>query len=102
EGDQARGEQAQFRAYGSVAENVTDYVRVLRDPRYAAALGTGTDVRAFAHALQQGGYATDPQYANKLTAIVDQVTKRLTIAAAVSPFKSDDVTPIASSRMNNA
>ena len=56
-----RGEQAQFRAYGSVAENVADYVRVLREPRYAAALGTGSDVRAFADALQRGGYATDPR-----------------------------------------
>ena len=30
------------------------------------ALGTGSDVRAFADALQRGGYATDPEYANKL------------------------------------
>ncbi len=67
-----RGERAQFRAYGSVAENVADYVRVLREPRYAAALGTGSDVRAFADALQRGGYATDPQYANKLVAVADQ------------------------------
>jgi flagellar protein FlgJ len=48
---QMRGERAQFRAYGSLAENVGDYVRVLRDnPRYSAALGTGGDVRAFANA----------------------------------------------------
>ncbi len=54
-------ERAQFRAYGSVAENMSDYVRLLSDsPRYAAALNTGTDVRAFATALQRGGYATDP------------------------------------------
>ena len=36
--------------------------RVIRDnPRYAAALNTGGDVRAFATALQRGGYATDPR-----------------------------------------
>ena len=98
----AQREQAQFRAYGSVAENVGDYVRVLRDnPRYAAALGTGGDVRAFADALQHGGYATDPQYANKLVAIVDQVSERLAVAADVNPFKSEAVAPIAGSRLNN-
>ena len=41
---------------------------VLRDnPRYAAALNTGSDVRAFARcALQRGGYAHGSEYANKL------------------------------------
>jgi flagellar protein FlgJ len=101
-GNVARGEQAQFRAYGSVAENVADYVRVLRDnPRYAAALGTGNDLRAFAHALQQGGYATDPQYANKLVALAERLPQRQASAADVNPFKSDDVAPIAGSRTNN-
>jgi len=94
----ARDEQARFRAYGSVAENVTDYVRVLRDnPRYADALGTGGDVRAFADALQRGGYATDPEYANKLVALA----QRLPLAADVNSFKSASETPIPSSRMNN-
>src|SRR5690348_1980990 len=52
---EAATERARFRAYGSLAENLEDYVRVLRDnPRYSAALGTGTDVRAFANALQRG------------------------------------------------
>jgi len=98
----AQGEQARFRAYGSVAENVADYVRVLRDnPRYASALGTGTDVRAFATALQRGGYATDPDYANKLVSIADRLTGRLPVAADVTPFKSAEVTPISSPRMNN-
>ena len=94
----ARDEQARFRAYGSVAENVTDYVRVLRDnPRYADALGTGGNVRAFADALQRGGYATDPEYANKLVALA----ARLPLAGDVTSFKSATETPITSSRMNN-
>jgi flagellar protein FlgJ len=94
----ARDEQAQFRAYGSVAENMDDYVRVLRDnPRYAAALGTGTDVRAFANALQRGGYATDPEYANKLVALAE----RLPLTGDVTPFKSDAAAPIPGPRMNN-
>jgi flagellar protein FlgJ len=92
-----RNEPAQFRAYGSVAENVADYVRVIREPRYAAALGTGGDVRAFADALQRGGYATDPDYANKLVALV----QRLPLAADVNSFKPAADAPITSPRMNN-
>ena len=43
---------------------------MIRDnPRYAGALNTGSDVQAFANALQRGGYATDPDYANKLVAV---------------------------------
>jgi len=90
---EAGTERARFRAYGSVAENVADYVRVLNQPRYSAALGTGTDVRAFADALQRGGYATDPEYANKLVSVFGQV-----VAADVKSFKSDDVSPISEPR----
>jgi flagellar protein FlgJ len=69
-GGVAGNEQARFRAYGSVAENLNDYVRLLSgSPRYAAALNTGSDVEAFASALQRGGYATDPRYAEKLVAV---------------------------------
>lgn len=102
----ARAEQARFRAYESVAESVTDYVRLLRDnPRYAAALGTGPDVRAFADALQRGGYATDPEYANKLVAIAEGLSApqvaRQAAAADVTAFKSESAPPIARPRMNN-
>jgi len=102
---EAGTERAQFRAYGSVAENVADYVRVLREPRYAAALGTGADVRAFANALQRGGYATDPEYANKLVAMFEKVSARQTIAADapadVKRFKSADASPIPPQELSN-
>ncbi len=74
----ARGEVARFRAYESAQASVSDYVSLLRDnPRYAAALNTGDDVRAFATALQRGGYATDPDYANKLVGVAVQVAEEL-------------------------
>ena len=105
----ASTERAKFRAYGSVAENVADYVRVLRDnPRYAAALGTGSDVGAFANALQRGGYATDPDYASKLLSVVSRVDEiqgragRPEIAGDVKPFKPEAQAPIATPRINNA
>jgi peptidoglycan hydrolase FlgJ len=60
----------QFRAYDSRAQSFQDYVSLLRNsPRYAAALNTGSNTYAFATALQRGGYATDPDYASKVSSI---------------------------------
>jgi flagellar protein FlgJ len=83
-------ERARFRAYGSVAENMGDYVRLLsNNPRYAAALNTGADVHAFGTALQRGGYATDPQYADKLAAVAAKLA-----SLDVTSFKSAAEAPI--------
>lgn len=60
-----------FRAYGSYAEAMNDYVQLLtNNPRYATALGTREPAR-FAQRLQSAGYATDPLYAAKLERIID-------------------------------
>lgn len=56
-----------FRQYAALDATFEDYAQLLqRNPRYRAALGTGENVAAFAQALADGGYATDPQYAQKL------------------------------------
>jgi peptidoglycan hydrolase FlgJ len=74
--------QAAFRSYDDTAQSVGDYVSLLRtSPRYASALGAGSDVHAFASGLQRGGYATDPDYVNKLVATV--ATLRQMRAAAL-------------------
>lgn len=70
-----------FRAYASAADSFADYARLLGKERYAAARGTGEDVHRFASALQRGGYATDPSYANKITAIANGATMRRALAA---------------------
>ncbi|MEP7242557.1 MAG: glucosaminidase domain-containing protein [Gammaproteobacteria bacterium] len=78
-----------FRAYDSSNDSFNDYVALLRDnPRYAGALNTGSDTAAFASALQKGGYATDPAYAEKLKAIAQNV------AAMKVGLKSEDARPI--------
>jgi len=47
--------QAAFRSYGSAAQSVDDYVSLLRgSPRFAGALGTGSDAQAFGSGLQRG------------------------------------------------
>ena len=61
-----------FRAYASYTEAFSDYANLLKSsPRYAAALTAG-DARGFAGKLQAGGYATDPAYASKLSATINQ------------------------------
>jgi flagellar protein FlgJ len=63
---------AKFRAYGSYAESFADYARLMRSsPRYQLVLATGQDARGFAQSLQRAGYATDPDYADKLTRVIN-------------------------------
>jgi flagellar protein FlgJ len=75
-----RSERADFRAYGSAAESFADYARLLGRDRYAGARGTGEDTHRFASALQQAGYATDPSYAAKITAIANGATLNRALA----------------------
>lgn len=60
-----------FRAYDSHADAFKDYARMLsNNPRYEKVLAHGGDASTFAHGLQRAGYATDPQYAAKLSRII--------------------------------
>lgn len=64
--------RAKFRAYGSYDEAFTDYARfITRNPRYADVVATDDPAQA-AHGLQRAGYATDPQYGNKLVRIMQK------------------------------
>jgi flagellar protein FlgJ len=69
---------APFRSYADATQSFQDYVAILRNnPRYAAALNTGTNASAFASGLQRGGYATDPDYARKVSAIANNISGHL-------------------------
>jgi flagellar protein FlgJ len=60
-----------FRSYDSHADAFKDYARMLsNNPRYEKVLAHGGDAATFAHGLQRAGYATDPQYAAKLSRII--------------------------------
>ena len=60
-----------FRAYDSIEASFDDYVNLIStSPRYQEVLNKGNDTFGFAKALQEGGYATDPEYANKIRVIV--------------------------------
>ena len=56
-----------FRAYDSPAEAFADYAALLKhSPRYSGVVASATDAAGFAQGMQKAGYASDPQYANKL------------------------------------
>ena len=81
-----------FRAYDSPADSFRDYAALIRDSsRYANARGAGDNVEAFATALQQGGYATDPHYAQKIAAVADEVRARSDALKFVDAMPSTQV-----------
>jgi flagellar protein FlgJ len=63
-----------FRAYDSYADAFRDYAALLRgNARYRNAVAGGQDAAGFARGLQQGGYATDPNYAQKLMSVIRRI-----------------------------
>ncbi|HEM7970754.1 TPA: flagellar assembly peptidoglycan hydrolase FlgJ [Citrobacter farmeri] len=73
ENGEAKKVKAKFRVYGSYLEALSDYVGLLtRNPRYAA-VTTAATAEQGAQALQSAGYATDPNYARKLTSMIQQL-----------------------------
>ena len=63
---------ARFRAYDSYEASFKDYARMIsQSPRYAKAREQTSSAYAYASGLQQAGYATDPEYANKLSRAIN-------------------------------
>lgn len=80
--------KARFRVYGSYLEALSDYVGLLtRNPRYAAVTSAATPEQG-AQALQRAGYATDPNYARKLTGMIQQLKS---MGDKVSKAYSNDI-----------
>ncbi|WP_075180988.1 flagellar assembly peptidoglycan hydrolase FlgJ [Pantoea sp. 1.19] len=68
----AKKVKASFRVYGSYFDALADYVRLVgSNPRYAA-VASAVSAEEGAMALQQAGYATDPNYAQKLVSVIQQ------------------------------
>jgi flagellar protein FlgJ len=68
-----------FRAYGTPAESFADYAKLLStNPRYSGALNQNAD--GFVRGLQQGGFATDPAYGDKLRRVIGSATLRSAVA----------------------
>jgi flagellar protein FlgJ len=68
----AKKQLAGFRAYDSYKQSFDDYVNFIKsNPRYGDALKQANNSAQYLQELQQAGYATDPQYANKILRIMN-------------------------------
>jgi hypothetical protein len=69
-------EQAQFRAYDTPADSSADYLDFLKtNPRYGQVLAA-PDLPSAIQAMGSSGYATDPQYGQKLASITAQTPEQ--------------------------
>lgn len=63
--------KAAFRAYDDYGDCLQDYVKFVKgQDRYQGAVDHAEDPKRYFQALQQGGYATDPRYADKVLAVL--------------------------------
>ena len=82
-------EVASFRAYNSFEQSFQDYVSFLQNnDRYQGALDSAARPEQFMKELQRAGYATDPQYARKVSQIARQVQVYQTVAMADAPTRT--------------
>jgi len=87
----AKKENANFRSYNSYAESFSDYVKLISEsPRYEKAKSLVGDAAAYLDALQEGGYATDPDYADKIKSVLknEAITQARNFREWVEPFVS--------------
>jgi peptidoglycan hydrolase FlgJ len=69
----ARREFSNFKVYESYKQSFEDYVDFIKgNDRYKTALKANDNGEEYIKALQEAGYATDPQYANKVIDIVQR------------------------------
>ncbi|KKI43522.1 MAG: flagellar assembly peptidoglycan hydrolase FlgJ [Enterobacterales bacterium] len=79
--------KASFRVYESYSDALSDYASLLtNNPRYGN-VANASSAESGARELQRGGYATDPQYANKLISVIKQI--KLNVNNALSAYKGD-------------
>lgn len=64
-----------FRAYDSYADSFKDFANMMRNnPRYDGVMSNLQNVNDYAKAMQNSGYATDPQYGSKLAKVIQKVS----------------------------
>ncbi len=75
---------SRFRAYSSPAHSLRDYVDLIQSsPRYGEALQSSDD-QGYIRAIHAAGYATDPDYADKVIAILGGDLLRTSLAQVES------------------
>jgi flagellar protein FlgJ len=84
-GGVAKPTRTAFRAYGSIEESVGDFARLLTSsPRYREAVAAGGSAQAYVQSIAKAGYATDPEYANKLNDLLNSGTLQAALGARLA------------------
>jgi flagellar protein FlgJ len=74
-----------FRAYASVEESINDFANLLKNsPRYKDVIAGGGNAGAYIAAMGNSGYATDPDYGNKLNQILGSDTLQAALTARLA------------------
>ncbi len=74
-GVQLKTVKQEFRVYPSPEQSVKDYAQLIKNsPRYEKVLQSGGDLKKFIQAIDESGYATDPDYGRKLMQIINSTT----------------------------
>jgi len=72
--------RSDFRAYQDYEHSFSDYGHfITTNQRYQEALQQGTDAERYVEELQKAGYATDPQYADKIKQIMNNESFKATV-----------------------
>ncbi|HEY1090690.1 MAG TPA: flagellar assembly peptidoglycan hydrolase FlgJ [Burkholderiaceae bacterium] len=67
---------AKFRAYSNYAEAFKDYAKMIgSNDRYRQVVAQAGSAEGFARGLQKAGYATDPEYAQKLARVINTTVR---------------------------
>lgn len=71
---QFKKENAQFRQYESLRDSVGDYADfILNNPRYQSIVEGVKTAEQYIRGISQAGYATDPDYADKVLSVLDRI-----------------------------
>lgn len=77
---------APFKVYSSPADSVKDLIeRIYRQKRFKKAWENRHDPKKFFYYLQEGNYATDLKYAEKLCALYNQVVETMVAVGYIKP-----------------
>jgi peptidoglycan hydrolase FlgJ len=74
-----------FRAYASIEDSVNDFASLLKNsPRYRDVIAAGGNAGAYIASMGKSGYATDPDYTDKLNQILQGDTLQAALAARIA------------------
>ncbi len=62
-----------FRKYPDYEASIKDWISLLKTKRYAPAYAVRSDLQKFTQAIYDCGFATDPEYVNKILTIARQI-----------------------------